>query len=624
MTNFAWITRRLQAMSTAEIAWRFTQKLRGKYEVRRYRNRTDVTTRVFSRHLRFLSPSPDRLAICQSNTSFDLKAEIPLLGNWKYADFKTRWHAGFQTSMDWPDIMSHKIDYRGSNAVGDIRTNWELNRHFQFALLAKNYFASGDTQFLDELVLLFENWCQKNPFLWGPSWTSAMEIAIRASNWCYTYGFLALSKNVPPALLEKLRIGIINMTDYVVHHYSRYSSANNHLIVEAFAIGQSGILLKYEPWIALAVSMLDRELPLQNHADGVNREQALHYQSFYMEAMGMMMRLMQKNDIVVPAQWNEWLGKMSSYMSACFGEHGEQIEFGDDDNGKILDLSGHPSGNHCMYVLAMMSILLGKHYANADMNNETLCWLFTPEEIAASIQRPVEKPGNICHFPDGGITILRGWNSRSIIGIDHGPLGFGNLAAHGHADALSFQMYVDGRLFFADPGTYIYLFDASARKAYRSTAYHSTVSINGQNQSQMLGPFLWGKQATTTLNHFGCNDGTIQLSASHNGYSPECHERTFRLNDNSFVIEDRFITDAEKTAAFVLAPNIVPKAVKSGYLLQSGDTILKLTFESDTPLCIKLRNISFSEKYASQAVSAVIDVKTHGKWLTSKITLETD
>lgn len=623
MAKLAWMARRLRAMSSGEIAWRLSQKLRQKHEIQQYHNRTDITVRVFSKRLRALSPSPECLALCHNNTVFSLKNTIPLMGNWRYEDFKTNWHAGFQTPADWPDIMSHKIDYRSSSAAGDIRTNWELNRHFQFALLAKNYYASRNKQFLNELEQLFNDWRYKNPFLWGPSWTSAMEVAIRASNWCYTYSFLSMSENVPPELLERLRIGIINMTDYVAHHYSRYSSANNHLIVEAFSIGQSGILLKYAPWIKLGVSLLDRELPLQNHADGVNREQSLHYQSFYMEAMGMMMRLMQKNNMAIPAHWGKWMEKMSNYMAACLGEHGELIEFGDNDNGKILDLSGDPSGNHCKYVLAMMSILLGKHYASADMHNENIAWLFTPKEIANIICLPVMYPDAVCHFPDGGITILRGWGKRAMIGIDHGPLGFGNLAAHGHADALSFQMYVAGIPFFADPGTYLYLFDGPARKAYRSTINHSTVSIDGKDQSQMLGPFLWGQQACTSTDCFENDTGVIRLTASHNGYSPEHHERTFHLDAESFVIEDTFLTNAKKTAAFVLAPSVNLKAIENGYMLRAGDTILNLTFESDTPLYIELRSIGFSDKYANQTVSTVIDVKTHGTKITTKITIET-
>ena len=37
-------------------------------------------------------------------------------------------------------------------------------------------------------------------------------------------------------LMENMETGIVNMTDYLCNHYSRFSSANNHLLVEAAAI----------------------------------------------------------------------------------------------------------------------------------------------------------------------------------------------------------------------------------------------------------------------------------------------------------------------------------------------------------------------------------------------------
>lgn len=39
-----------------------------------------------------------------------------------------------------------------------------------------------------------------------------------------------------------METGIVNMTDYLCNHYSRFSSANNHLLVEAAAIALSGFV----------------------------------------------------------------------------------------------------------------------------------------------------------------------------------------------------------------------------------------------------------------------------------------------------------------------------------------------------------------------------------------------
>lgn len=56
------------------------------------------------------------------------------------------------------------MEYKQRDDIGDARTNWELNRHFQFALLAKVYYVSGDKKVLLEFENLFNDWNQKTLF----------------------------------------------------------------------------------------------------------------------------------------------------------------------------------------------------------------------------------------------------------------------------------------------------------------------------------------------------------------------------------------------------------------------------------------------------------------------------
>src|SRR5262249_31783344 len=99
-------------------------------------------------------------------------------------------------------------------------------------------------------------------------------------------------------------------------------------------------------------------------------------------------------------------------------------------------------------------------------------------------------------FDAGGCTVWR--HGAAFATLDHGPLGLGALAAHGHADALSMTLRHGSDDLFGDPGTLAYFEDAAARDACRSTPAHSTVSFGGRSQSEMLGPFLWGRRARVT------------------------------------------------------------------------------------------------------------------------------
>lgn len=97
-------------------------------------------------------------------------------------------------------------------------------------------------------------------------------------------------------------------------------------------------------------------------------------------------------------------------------------------------------------------------------------------------------------FPDGGYSILKSNDGEIIIGIDHAPLGFGSIVAHGHANALSFQLYVSGKCILGDPGTFIYHCNINKRNEYRKINNHNTVWVNNEEQSQMMRAFLWGKK----------------------------------------------------------------------------------------------------------------------------------
>ena len=614
-------------MSLPEISWRIEQKLLQKKEKNKYASaRIPVTDHVFDPQLADHQPGTKNFHINFTNEYYSLNTAIRLLAGFKYEAHKKDWNAGFQTTNSWPDSFSYDLEYKQRDDIGDARTNWELNRHFQFALLAKDYAAGRDERFLHEFATLFSDWNRNDPFLHGIAWTSVMETAIRCSNWCYAYAFLDHADG-PRSLLDQLRIGMLNMTDYLTKHYSRYSSANNHLIVEAFAIGQSGILFEKQEWIDFAVKTLTREFSIQNFSDGVNKEQSLHYQAFFMEAVGLLMRLFQKNDIGIPAEWPEWLPRLSRYMADCCGDYGETVVFGDDDEGKILDLHGIPEEPHSyyQYVLGLMSLLLDEQYINLNtLDCETLRWLFTNDEWDRSSRKQKYIPPSVCCYKEGGVTILRSKDRKILIGIDHGPLGFGSICAHAHADALSFQLFAEGQPVFVDPGTYIYHCDLHARNAFRATRNHNTVYIEGKDQSEMLGAFLWGRKAQAKMiDNKEQDDGSVILTMQHDGYAPIIHTRTMEFDgDRSLIIQDGLssITLRGAKVIFLLGPDcdamatddLVQLTVKGYEFRLKSKNIRAKTNEYSAEYGIK-QPIKSIEVLFGEANKTCIEICTHSE-----------
>jgi hypothetical protein len=74
------------------------------------------------------------------------------------------------------------------------------------------------------------------------------------------------------------------------------------------------------------------------------------------------------------------------------------------------------------------------------------------------------------------------------------------LPAHAHADALSFQLWWDGRPVVVDPGTYTY--EPGADRAwFRSTRAHSTVVVDGRDQFRLWGAFRSGPLPKVALRY---------------------------------------------------------------------------------------------------------------------------
>ena len=95
-------------------------------------------------------------------------------------------------------------------------------------------------------------------------------------------------------------------------------------------------------------------------------------------------------------------------------------------------------------------------------------------------------------FEKGGYSVIN--NKDTFLVFDTGPLGFGGLAAHGHADALNIIYNYKNKPVLVEPGTYIYNIESEWRDYFRRTDVHNTLSVSGDNQSEMQGPFLWEKR----------------------------------------------------------------------------------------------------------------------------------
>jgi Heparinase II/III-like protein len=126
--------------------------------------------------------------------------------------------------------------------------------------------------------------------------------------------------------------------------------------------------------------------------------------------------------------------------------------------------------------------------------------------------------------------------------VDAGPQGVGR-SGHGHADALSVRLTIDGHRYLVDPGTCVYISDNEDRNLFRGTGGHNTLRVDACDQAVPAGPFAWTDIPKVKTERWVSGDSFDFLVASHDGYSrfadPVLHRRfVFRGEDGLWFIRD--------------------------------------------------------------------------------------
>jgi Heparinase II/III-like protein/Heparinase II/III N-terminus len=561
MQSLGWYVRRLRGMSAREVLWRTGSELR------------DVADRLRAGTGRPIGPSASASAKGSAAPGFRVSGIRP--GAWANAprgSLEAGWCSRLRSRadaiaahrlsffslenvdlghpIDWnreheagrpmPMGFAPRIDYRDYRVTGDAKVAWEPSRHHQLVVLARAYRATGDPGYARAAVEQLDSWIARCPFPFGMQWRSPLELAIRLINWVFALDLVHEAGLVQGDLQDRIRHSAHRHLWEVERKFSRGSSANNHLIGEAAGVFVGASYFSDLPgadrWREESRAILLREVAAQTYPEGGNRELALGYHVFALQFFLVAGLAARQSGHDFPAPYWSEVERMCAFLAAM-GEGGELPLYGDADDGYVLDL-GEPRGDW-RGMLAVGAGLFGRPDMKAVAGgwSEAGEWLLGTEGRAKFDTLPTSVVSLESRaFPSSGHYLLQAGAGAGRVSVlfDCGELGFGSIAAHGHADALSFTLRLGGHDVLVDPGTYDYFTHPDWRRYFRSSAGHNTLVVDDRDQSEMQGLFLWGARAIARCLAYEPSARGGRVVGEHDGYArladPVVHRRTLELD----------------------------------------------------------------------------------------------
>ncbi len=505
-----------------------------------------------------------------------------------------QWTRDLLSSYVWP--LDYHRDLKLVRRDGsDVRVLWELNRLGHFITLARAYALTNDERYSAEFFSQLKSWDEQNPYGRGPNWTCAMEVALRAMNLLGAFEVFQHAPHFDAALLHRLIRMFDEHGSYIDCNLEfSYLATSNHYLSDIAGLVWLGTmcdsdLLLADDWYQFGATELSRELDKQVLADGSDFESSTGYHRFVAELFLYTFFLCELNyEPQTKAEWDK-LHKMFIYMRCYLRPDGFAPLIGDTDSGQVFPIRRRRADDHG-YLLALAAVLFQDPGLKLEHQEppEELFWILGEEavkmfgEMTASNKYAVSTA-----FRDAGIYIMR--QGDLYLCFNASDAGLNGRGSHGHNDALSIEVSANGHAFIVDPGTYVYSADLDKRHAFRSTAYHSTVRIDGeeQNTTDRDTPFVIGNEARPRVIEWQTNENSDKVVAEHYGYTrlpqPVTHRRTviFEKRERSWLIEDEFAGEGEHLCElrFHFAPGVEVRVHDNSIEARAGDASLTVTSE---------------------------------------------
>ena len=370
--------------------------------------------------------------------------------------------------------------------------------------------------------------------------------------------------------MDEDTLGNVMMFDQHGAHIRRnleYShiATSNHYLCDVAGLLWLGIMLPEledaRAWREFGLRELLNEMDKQVLPDGADYEASTGYHRLKTELFLYSFVLCHVNSNDIEQKYWQKLRGMVDYLCGYVRPDGRAPLIGDTDSGQVLPIVRRSGDDHA-YLSALGAAVFQEsrfvthafgthasrvqHAGGMHTAPEELFWILGEQGLRDYQALPFAEGEKSRSFPNAGTCVLR--ENDLYLLLNASDSGIRGRGSHGHNDALSIEVSACGTPFIIDPGSYLYTANLKERHLFRSTAYHSTVQIDGAEQNTISedAPFVIGDEAHPRVLRWESDSETDFVVAEHDGYQrlaqPVVHRRsvTFYKPDRWWLIEDDF------------------------------------------------------------------------------------
>lgn len=384
---------------------------------------------------------------------------------------------------------------------------WRYNvQYCEYLLpLAKRFLDEGDERCLDLAKRIVRAWIARNPHSGGGAAWDPYTISMRAVSWLSFYGECREALDADSPFVCALNASLAEQYSHLSQHLEKDLLANHYLedlkalVILACYFGDKATLV-------FALPELEAQVAEQVLPDGAHFELSPMYQKVILEDL---LRV--------------------SVCLRAFGSRSETIE------SRLKPM--------CDFV-----------YSMERGANRTPLFNDSGDNVAKPASALLEcakrrfgiEPDYHAAFPDAGYYLLEGeCGGRAVkVILDVGEPGPAYACGHAHCDMLSIEVFVDGEPWVVNAGTYAY--QDGNRLDWKRTAAHSTVQVDGVEQSECWAPFRMARMAKVrNVEAIGRKISATMIDQAGNSVT-----RTVDLTSLGVRVDDRVSADKKLVQRF--------------------------------------------------------------------------